>query len=753
MSRPLALTLAAWCFASPALAAAPVAPPVHLEPVDAALAPGASGAVGVRLEIQPGYHVYADMLDVRATASSPLTLGAVRYPSGTQAPDPAAPGQLRELYEGALRVDVPVSTLAGATASQAPVQLRVRYQACTRDLCTLPIEEDVTALVRLARASSSWSPVQLLVGTALAADPVEERAVVFTAGPPADDRVVVHVDLQGEWHLNKMFVGASLPSPGAFTLGDPILPPAHPSGKVEDGSYREDFAEDFDLVVPVTGPAGDAQLEVEVAYQACKGLELCRMPTSEKLTVPVRLTGAALPAAAPAVAAAEPAAPAAEPVAASPAPSEAPAAAPVSSAGSGSAFDEARKSGFVALVLLCFLAGIGVSFTPCVLPMVPITLGMIGARGASSRLGSLAFTSAYVLGLASVYTALGVFAGVTGELFGSWLQSPYVVGGIALFFIAMGASMFGFFDVQLPAALAGRIQSGERQGGYVGAFVVGMIGAVVAGPCSGPVVVSILALIGTGGVQLGAALMFAFSLGIGMIFLVTGLASGMLPSRGPWMVVVKKSFGIVMWLGAIYYAAPQLPVTVTALATAAVCLVTGIYSWPSEEDGEGWFIQRLRQTWTVIGVVVGVWLLVATMMTQGFILPPVQLGGGSAAVAGPRITWLRDEQQALAAAQASGKPIIIDFTAEWCAACHEMEKLTYTDGAVIAEAENFVTVMIDCTEKADPAVKAIQEKYGVKGLPTVVFTDAAGVKQRDTVGFVPADEFVEVMRAARGQAG
>jgi len=245
--------------------------------------------------------------------------------------------------------------------------------------------------------------------------------------------------------------------------------------------------------------------------------------------------------------------------------------------------------------------------------------------------------------------------------------------------------------------------------------------------------------------------MFSFSLGIGMIFLVTGMASGWLPSRGPWMVVVKKSFGIVMWLGAVYYAAPQLPLVVTALLTSAVCIVTGVFSWPSEEDGEGWLIQRLRQTWTVIGVTVGVWLLVGLMMTKGFILPPVQLGSAGAASAGPKITWLATEAEGLAAAQASGKPMMIDFTAEWCAACHEMEKLTYTDGAVIAESDNFVTVMIDCTEKADPAVRAVQQKYGVKGLPTVVFVTPTGEKVRETIGFVEAAEFVEVMRAAKAK--
>ncbi len=763
--------IAAFLLAAHAVAA-PAAPPdpVDVEPIDATLAPGGHGNIGVSLAILPGYHVYTDMVEVKTVSAADLVVSAPQYPAGDTVPDPASPGQMRQAYEGVALVKLPVALPASAQAgSSHSVSLHVRYQACTATLCAMPVEADVTAIVTVPRPAGEngvvpvgiLTPYALLIPRAWAGDPpADEKAVIFTAGTPKDDHVVVHADIQGDWHLNKQFVGLTLsdPAPGGLKLGDPVLPPAVASGKVEDGSYREDYKQDFDFEVPVTGPAGSSSVAVDVAYQACKGVEFCRMPTAEHLSLPVHLTGAPLPATVPVVAApgdAAPSAPVAEapaappPVAAVPAPIAPASAVASSSSGNANAFDNAKKQGFLALMVLCFLAGIGVSFTPCVLPMVPITMGMIGARGASSRVESLAFTSAYVLGLASVYTGLGVFAGVTGQLFGSWLQSPWVVGGIAVFFIAMGASMFGFFDVQLPAALAGRIQSGERKGGYVGAFVVGMIGAIVAGPCSGPVVVSILALIGDGGVQLGAALMFAFSLGIGMIFLVTGMASGWLPSRGPWMVVVKKSFGIVMWLGAIYYAAPQLPLTVTALATSAVCIVTGVFSWPSEEDGEGWLIQRLRQTWTVVGVVVGAWLLVGWMMTQGFILPPVQLGSAAAA-SGPKIAWLSSESQALAAAQASGKPVILDFTAEWCASCHEMERLTYKDPAVIAEAGKFVTVMIDCTANNDPAVVALQKKYGVLGLPAVRFVTPDGRTVQQTQGFVAAADFVEVMKAAEG---
>ena len=718
------------------------APPFPVEASDAAVAAGGKTTLDVRLTIPDGFHIYREMLAVSVVDPAGLQVGVVTLPAGTVVPDPMDAKQTREQYEYSVDVGVPLTAPANV-AGKKVLKVKVRYQACQDTLCLLPVDVYADAVVSVTQRSGARGAIPggvlplLATPTAVAADPGLEIPVLFTPGPPAADRLVVHVDLQGDWHLNKIFVAVNLPKAPDHTLGEPIFPPAHASGTVEDGTFREDFVADFDLVVPLTGPAGERALEAEVSYQACKGVSLCQMPTSAIVTVPVSLTGAALPQAAapealPAVPAAAPSVTAAI---ASPAPP--------------SRFAAALEQGLPTLLLLVFLAGIAVSFTPCVLPMVPITMGMIGARSAGNKLGALSLTAAYVLGLAIVYTGLGVFAGVTGALFGSWLQSPMVTGGIAAFFFAMGAAMFGFFDVGVPSFVANRIQGGGGQGGHFGAFVVGMIGAVVAGPCSGPVVVAILALIGQGGqVALGAGLMFTFSVGMGMIFFVTGLASGWLPSRGPWMVVVKKAFGIVMWLGAVYYAAPHLPPAVVALATAAVLLFTAVFSWPHPDDGEGWFLERLRQLYAVAGGLVGAYLLVGTLAKEGFILPPMQLGSadGTSAPA-PRIIWLADEAEAVALARRQGKPMIIDFTAEWCAACHEMEKLTYTDAAVVAAAGDFVTVMIDCTSKDDPTIKAILEKYGVLGLPTVVFVNAAGEQIDRTIGFVPADEFLPKMAA------
>ncbi len=584
----------------------------------------------------------------------------------------------------------------------------------------------------------------LLAPAALAQSP-EEKPLVLLSGPGADAHTaIVRFDLQGDWHVNKAFVSVALPQGVTTpTLGEVVLPAGEVSGKPEDGSLREDYTHDFDLTVPFTGDAKSLQLEV--AYQACKGASLCQMPTSEVITV--AMDGAALPALAPApavvTAKAEPTQTPTATVQASPTP-----------AGDGG-FAAAKEQGTLALVFVCFLAGLGVSLTPCVLPMVPITMGLIGARGAGSRAKAIALSGGYVLGLAVVYTALGVFAGVTGALFGSWLQSTWVVGSIAFFFFVMGLSMFGLFDVAVPSALQEKFADKGGGGGFGGAFILGMIGAVLAGPCSGPVIASVLALIGQGGqVALGAGLMFAFSLGMGMIFLVTGAASGWMPARGAWMDTVKKGFGVIMWLGAIYYIAPQLPDGATALLTAAVLLGTGVFAWPDPEDYEGFVVQRGRMVYSVVAVLIGGWLLVATMMTKGFILPPVSLGSSAATAQGSTVTWMSDESAALAKAQAENKPLVIDFTAEWCAACHELEKFTFSDPAVESMLTGeYVTLRVDCTDKADEKVKAIQQKYEVLGLPTVVFAKADGTRIDSTIGFLPASEFLPRLQAAKAQAG
>lgn len=725
--------------------------PVRVAAGDAAAPPGGTARVPVRLDIPTGAHVYADMIAVEVVDAAGLTAGALEEPAGRLEADPANPAKQREVYgAGTTELVLPFTLPADASGSRA-VRLLVKHQACRVGLCFPGVEEEVTATV-----SATGAPLSLPgIGTAAAEEP-EEVPAIFSAAVTEAGLVGVHVDLQGEWHINKMFVTLTVTGPEGYAAGEPVFPPAVATGKQEDFTYREDFVADFTVVAPITGAPGPATVTVDFGYQACKGVSLCKMPTSQSVQVPVTVLPAGEVARLP-----DPAS-LIEAGAAAHAPAEpatvdaAPAPATEDLAGQGS-FEAAAAEGGLWLAIFCFLSGVAVSFTPCVLPMVPITLGIIGAKGAGSRLEALGLSGAYVMGQAMVYTTLGLVVGLSGGMFGSWLQNQWVLGGIGALFFTLGFSMFGFYDIQVPTFVQSRISGFDKRGGVLVAAVFGMIGALLAGPCSGPVVIGILGVVATSGeAWWGAVLMFLFALGMGMIFLVAGAAMGWMPKRGAYMVMIKKSFGIVMWLGAIYFARPLFNDTTTALLTAAVLLVTGVFSWPDPDDGEGFYAVRLRQLYTGVALLVGAYLLLGTLISSGFILPAVRLANaGSAAqtaAAAGSVTFLRTEEEGIAAAKAAGKPMMIDFTAEWCAACHEMEKLTYTDARVIAAAEGFVPVMIDCTDKASPAVKAVQEKYAVRGLPTVVFALPDGTILDRTVGFVEAADFERVMNRAAERA-
>ncbi len=719
--------------------------PVRIEVADALGTAGATIDLPVHLLVPPGAHVYADMVEIEVVDAGGLGVGALVEPPGKLVADPANPSRQRETYEAGDTVLFLPLTLPAGSPGTYTVKLLARHQACRVGLCYPAREDALTATVSVA----GLSPVPG-IGAAEAA-PADAPAALFTAARSADGTVAIHVDLQGEWHINKMFVGLSVSEPAGYTVGELVLPPATPSGKVEDGSFREDFVADFTVVAPISGPEGGATVTVDFAYQACQGVALCRMPTAEAVKVPVVVLPAGQVATLPDPATLVDPAPAAH---------TAPVLAPASTVPeSPDAFAAAAERGLLFLLVLCFMAGVAVSFTPCVLPMVPITMAIIGARGATTKVEAFSLALSYTLGQTLVYTGLGVVMAMTGGLFGSQMQNPYLVGGIGVLFVALSLSMFGFFDIQVPGFIQSRVSGYEKRGGHGVSFVFGMIGGVLAGPCSGPVVIAILSKIASEGqIGLGAALMAAFSTGMGMIFLVAGVAISAIPKRGAWMALVKKGFGPVLLLMAIFFTKTLFTDLQVALLTAGTLLVTGVFAWPDAAEDEGFWVSRVRQLYTLVAVLVGAWLLVGSLMTSGFLLP--RMGavaggptGGVVAPSGPGINWLATEEAGLAAsASAGGKPLMIDFTAEWCAACHEMEKLTYTQPGVVAASEGFVTVMIDCTDKADPVVAAVQKKYGVMGLPTVVFVGPDGSILERTVGFVAAPDFEAVMARAKAKA-
>jgi len=385
-----------------------------------------------------------------------------------------------------------------------------------------------------------------------------------------------------------------------------------------------------------------------------------------------------------------------------------------------------------------------------VLPMIPITIGIIGARAAGSRWRAFSLSLTYVAGLALVYTALGASAAVTGSIFGAWMQNPWVVGTVAAFFAAMGLAMFGLFDVAVPSGISTRL-SQLGGAGYGGAFVVGMVGALVAGPCSGPVVAALMVLVGSGGeVFLGITLMLAFSLGMGVLFLLAGLFSSAIMRPGAWMESVKRVFGAIMLLGAVYFVQAHLPALAVGVLTGAVLLGTGLFAWnAARHDGPN--ILRAHRAYAILGGLLGLWFLAAAIVPGDRLPAPTRL---FAPREGPAVAWRTDEAAAVERSRAENKPLIVDFTAQWCAACKELDHITYVDPRVVEAAAGFVTVQVDATKSDDPAVKALLARYDVKGLPTVVFVLPDGTTMDDltVTGFVGADDFLGRMKEARARA-
>jgi len=512
---------------------------------------------------------------------------------------------------------------------------------------------------------------------------------------------------------------------GGLEVGE--LKKPEPEWKIDpaQGTLRAVYSHDVTWGLPVEAPAaGPHHLVIEAQWQGCKGT-LCTLLKTQSLPVTVdavqasglRLERAPLwsvflsdaHAEDEAVEEAEQAAvPAVEPV----------------FEGNKTGFAAAQEKGLFWLLLFVFGAGFLVSLTPCVLPMVPITMGIIGASAGGSRSKGLALGATYVVGQAMVYTVLGVSAAMAGSVFGAWMQSLWVVGGVATFFFLMGLSMFGFFNVQVPASLQTKLSS-VGGAGFVGAFLVGMVGALVAGPCSGPVIASLMVLIGQQGeMALGISLMLSFSLGMGVIFLLAGAFSTSVLRPGAWMDTVKKGFGVILWLGAIYFASAHLSQTVMALSTCFVLLSTAVWGWPSRTEDDTSKVVKIRRLYSVVAGVVGAYLLLGLLLTRGFILGPMQFSGGTHAEA-VHVAWQQDDAAVMAAAAASGKPIMVDFTADWCAPCKKLDRTTFSDANVVALSQQFELLQVDGS-KGSEKLDRLKDKFGAYGFPTVAFVKPDG---------------------------
>ncbi|MCB9556007.1 MAG: thioredoxin family protein [Deltaproteobacteria bacterium] len=403
-----------------------------------------------------------------------------------------------------------------------------------------------------------------------------------------------------------------------------------------------------------------------------------------------------------------------------------------------STFVQSMTEGTLWAFVVAFGSGVATSLTPCVYPMIPITVGIFGAKEARSRRGAFWLATLYVMGIAVTYTALGVVAALAGWATGSLLSSPYFVWPMALFFLAMATSLLGLWDMRVPDSIQHRLsQVGGR--GAKGAFLMGLGGGILIAPCTGPWLGGLLGYVATTrNIVMGGGLLFTYAIGIGVLFWVIATFAVAMPKAGRWMEAVKSSLGVIMLAAALYY-------------VQNVVALVARYSAPSNT------FLALNIGLVVVGIAIGAlhlsyhsanWLR-ATRKTVGALAMAIGLFGlANYALAPPaKLHWQYDEQRMLAQSQGRQAPVLIDLWAPWCTPCKKLEAdILAKDPAVRRELERFVLFKIDIDQSQEIAQRYGGERW--RELPLLVMLDSRG-KVSKRINGKSIDSANHLLRALR----
>ena len=600
-----------------------------------------------------------------------------------------------------------------------------------------------------------------LAGAALAATEDDflppEQAFRFAARQIDDNTVEVRFDVApGYYMYRERFAFAT--EPAAVKLGTPDLP--HGKVKFDDtfGKEMETYRDSVTIRVPVAAAPADGKWTLTVTSQGCADKGLCYPPMES--VYKVGGTGLAdlfgkrgrSDATAAAPLQAQPAQPAA--------------------AASLRADDSDRIAGALAsrnmglIAALFFGLGLLLTFTPCVLPMVPILSSIvIGEHVTRSR--ALVVSLAYVLGMAVVYTAVGVAAGLLGEGLSAALQTPWVLGLFAALMVALALSMFGLYELQLPQRWQARLteSSNRRQGGQVaGAAAMGAISALIVGPCvTAPLAGALAYIAQTRDAVIGGAALFAMAIGMGVPLVLVGVGAGnLLPRAGRWMEVTKRFFGFLLLGVALWMLGPVLPAWTTMLLLAALLLVAAVFL--GAFDGLGADPRNLARVGKGLGVLFAIAAAIVLIGVASGGRDPLQplshLGAGrggvesagaAQAVRFERVRSVAELDARVAQAAAAGKPVLLDFYADWCVSCKEMERMTFVDPRVRARLSEIVLLQADVTaNNADD--KALLKRFGLFGPPGIILFGSDG-RERPVrvIGYQSANRFLESLERAFGK--
>jgi thiol:disulfide interchange protein DsbD len=738
----LACTLSAPVLAADALLAPDVAFRFSAKVLD-------EKAIQVHYQIADGYYLYRDRLQF-AVSQGAVKLGSPNLPAGIVKDDPFF-GRVA-IYRGAVLIDLPLKSPVSTTG----FTLKVISQGCADiGVCYMPLTQ--TARLESATAASNFdnglpSPrksagllARLQSGVGPAADepeflPVEKAFSVEVRFADAQTLVARLAPADGYYLYRDKIRFTTVP--GTETFIDSVQIPRGETKR--DPNFGE--TEVFHLPVQVVIRLGKAIREqdtllVNVAFQGCSEKGLCYPPASRQL--PVTFAASASP----------------DPGGLSTNGASSLQYSSVLTVESAEDTKIARfiKTGNVWLIMVSFLGfGLLLSFTPCVLPMVPILSGIIAGQGKKiTRMRGILLSSMYVLGMAISYAIAGVLAGLSGTLLSTALQTPWALISFAGVFVLLALSMFGLYELQLPVAWqTGAADTSNRltAGTVAGVFGMGAVSAVIVGPCvAAPLAGALLYVSQSHDVVLGGLALFMMGIGMGLPLLIIGASAGaFLPRAGAWMQTVKRFLGVLLLAGAIWMVAPLISVTVQMLCWSVLFILSGIYLHAIDPLPAG--ASSSRKLWKGIGVIallLGIAFLVGGLSGGRDILQPLsglqaRTGGqGTEEPAFIPVGSIADLERAVAR---PGKSVMLDFYADWCVACKEMERLTFQDANVKKRLDNMLLLRADVTDSTADS-EALLKRFGLYGPPGVIFFDRHGkeLKELRVIGYQPPARFLSVL--------
>ena len=719
------------------------------------------GQLAISWQVAPGYYLYQDRLGVE---SVDIQLQAIQFPPAKDKNDPFF-GQVK-IYDKDFTLRVPYQ----GQAQQAT--LTIRYQGCAEEfgVCYPPQTQQVAvnlpaqATVSSTSAATASLPNEIsslralndflasqtgLTDTGLLD---VDQAFAFSYRQNGEGQLLANWNMADGYYLYRDKISATIVS-GQATIQGVVTPaglmkddPLFGQVEVYYGQATADIT-----ITDLQGP-----VVVEIGYQGCADVGVCYPPETRQINLDPATFGTASAASIAAAGAAS----------AMPSTVSSLTSAPPTDPSQMSEADRITNTLMNAnlwiVVLTFFVFGLLLSLTPCVFPMIPILSSIIvgqGNQNITARKGFI-ISLVFVLSMAIAYTIAGVLAGIFGANLQAALQNPWVLGTFAIIFVLLALSMFGFYEIQLPSSLQSKITqlSNKQKGGSLtGVAIMGFLSALIVGPCVAPPLAGALIYIGqTGDAVLGGLALFAMSLGMGVPLLLLGASAGkLLPRAGAWMNTVKAVFGVLLLAVALWLADRVLPGWISMIGWALLLIVAAIYMGALEPIGDK---SNWHKLWKGLGLsllVTGFVIIIGLAGGSRDLLQPLKVfqGGGTAAQqqAELKFEYINSIEE-LQARVGQGQPVMLDFYADWCVSCIEMERFTFSDPQVQAALDGVVLLKADVTANTADH-RALMRELGIVGPPAILFYNPAGVEQRGqrVVGFKNATEFKATIDAALGR--